>query len=82
MTEIVKIGDLARLKREIAEKDAEIERLKDELKAAQTDLNRADGINAMLRMQFNDLLNTLKFWKDSLGQVEMNVLEMKARLPE
>lgn len=80
MTEILSIGELARLKRQIQEKDAEIERLTGALAEAQTELNRADGLNAMLRMQFNDFLETIKGWKESMALLETNVMDMKHRL--
>lgn len=81
MTDIIKFGDMAALRRQLAERDAEIERLRDELAEARTELNRADGLNNLLRLQFNDLLDTIAGWKATLGQVEINILEMKSRIP-
>lgn len=82
MTEIIGFGEIARMKRELAEKDARIAQLVEAVKDAQTVIRTHQGLNDLLRMQFNDILATIDGWQESLTQVKINVLELKHRLPE
>jgi hypothetical protein len=82
MTEIIGFGELARLKRENQAKDEEIARLVAVIKETQVALRTAQGLNDLLRMQFNDLIATIDGWQASLGDVKVNILEMKHRLPD
>jgi hypothetical protein len=82
VTEIIGFGEIARLKRENQAKDAEIARLIDVIKETQVALRTAQGLNDLLRMQFNDLLATIDGWQAGLNDVKVNILEMKHRLPD
>lgn len=82
MTKIIEFGDLAALKAKVAERDKEIERLTRELREARTAQNNTKGINDILRLQLNDLLETIKMWRGNLDALAANVVEMKAKLPE
>lgn len=82
MTKIIEFGDLAALKAKIVQKDKEIERLTEELKASRTAQNATKGINDILRLQLNDLLLTIEGWRRGLDDLAANVIEMKSKLPE
>jgi hypothetical protein len=82
MDKIIPIADLGRLRQENIRLTAEVERLSELVHEAEISRRNASGLNDLLRMQFNDLLGTIEGWRASLTDVEVNILEMKHRLPK
>lgn len=82
MDKIIPIADLGRLRQENIRLTAEVERLSELVQEAEVSRRNASGLNDLLRMQFNDLLGTIEGWRASLTDVEVNILEMKHRLPK
>lgn len=86
MTEIINLGEMARIKKqhaeEIAEKDRRIEALTLELKDARVEANSLGGISSLLSLQLSDLAQTVRIMQDHLSTIQANILEMKSKLPK
>ncbi len=86
MTEIINLGEMARIKKqhaeEIAEKDRRIEALTIELKDARVEANSLGGISSLLSLQLSDLAQTVRIMQDHLSTIQANILEMKSKLPK
>lgn len=86
MTEIINLGEMARIKKlhaeEIAAKDAQIAALTTELKDAKLEANTLGGISSLLSLQLTDLGQTVRVMQDHLNTIQANILEMKSKLPK
>ena len=86
MTEIINLGEMARIKKqhaeEIAEKDARIAALTIELKDARIEANTLGGISSLLTLQLTDLGQTVRVMQEHLNTIQANILEMKSKLPK
>ena len=81
MTDIMNIGDLARLKRQIEDKDRQIADLEQQLREARLNVNTLSGVNDLLKFQIKDLETMIETWKSMLTDVESNIKRLYLNLP-
>lgn len=82
MTEIIQIGELARLQRLLDDQTREIEDLRRDLAEARARVNALSGINDLLKLQLADLRGMVGEWRAHLATIDHNLANLASKLPE
>lgn len=82
MTEIINLGEVARLQRALAEKEREIETLNETIRDLQTKLRIKESVSDMMKLQLADMTDLVREWKAHLTTVEQNIATLSQNLPD
>lgn len=81
MADIINIGELAKMRQIIEDRDREIAALKQQLADAKLSNNTLKGVNDLLKFQIKDLETMIDTWKTMLTDVESNIKRLYMNLP-
>lgn len=82
MTEIINLGEVARLQRLLVEKEREIETLNETIRDLQTKLRIRESVGDMMKLQIADMCDLVREWKAHLTTVEQNIATLSQNLPD
>ena len=82
MAEILPFNETSRLKKQLEDKEAELLEAQKALSAAKEKLGYMISVNELLRLQIQDLLNTLGNLGTTLQNTAANLKGIQAKLPK
>jgi len=71
-----------KLKRELEEKNKEIEILRQQIRVTTQRLASVISVNDMLKLQINDMQTNLQYLKYQIKNTENNLIVLKSKLPD
>jgi len=72
---------LSRLRRELEEKEKELQSVKQQLHDTRQSISAITSVNELLKLQLHDLMTNIRKLQESLNIVTGNVQNLQSRLP-